>query len=361
MVQSVNRDAYRGQVHALLPAGRAWPEEAGTTLDATWCRRSRRRLSGRGSLGREPADEVRPDTTFGPAARLGAGPGPAGRLFGCRSDVTTRRASVLALLVSQPTLHPSQYIAIAARYGVVITIDELNQTRADAIPGLDTSGGKWRFVWWINIPTSADTRRFRANSRCNERLTTFERNEELECRLRKAAPAHTQLQIGYSAVTTGLRFELPVHSEFATDRLRWADTTNGLGDVSDLLATPGTEEISRLQINGNGGDGSNFIQLRTLGGAELSPAFEGYATAVTLQAEGLEDMVMAGPGSALHDSSDATEPYQWVPGDDYANGSITYIWSGGQAAGLAAWVTDFKAAYAADNSIRAVLTLYDGT
>ena len=98
-----------------------------------------------------------------------------------------------------------------------------------------------------------------------------------------------------------------------------------------------------------------------LGGAELSPAFEGYASAITLQAEGLNDMIIAGPSSALHDSSDTTEPYQFIPGDDYANGAISYVWSGGQASGLAAWVTDFLAAYAADNSIRAVLTLYDGS
>ena len=159
----------------------------------------------------------------------------------------------------------------------------------------------------------------------------------------------------------GLRFELPLHNEFASDRLRWEDTTSGLGDISSLLGTPGTEALSRFQINGNGGDGSNIAQLQTLGGAELSAAFEGYASALTVQAEGLNDMVIAGPGSALHDSSDATEPYQWVPGDDYANGSISYIWSGGQAAGLAAWVFDFLAAYAADNSVRAVLTLYDGS
>ena len=161
-------------------------------------------------------------------------------------------------------------------------------------------------------------------------MTIFERNTELECRLRKAAPAHTQLQIGYSNILPGLRFELPVHNEFATDRLRWEDTTDGLGDVSSLKATAGTEALSRFQINGNGGDGSNFVQMRMLGGAELSAAFEGYATAITLQAEGLNDMVMAGPASALHDSSDATEPYQFVPGDDYANGAISYVWSGGQ-------------------------------
>ena len=97
------------------------------------------------------------------------------------------------------------------------------------------------------------------------------------------------LVVGYvSPVLPGLRFELPIHNEFASDRLRWENTATGMGDVSGLLATAGTEALLRLQINGNGGDGSNFIQLRTLGGAELSAAFEGYATAITLQAEGLE-------------------------------------------------------------------------
>ena len=47
---------------------------------------------------------------------------------------------------------------------------------------------------------------------------------------------------------------------------------------------------------------------------------------------------------------------------DYDNGAITYLYSGNdQPAGLAAWVEDFKAAYAADNSIRATLILDDGS
>ena len=359
MVQTVDRDAYRDQLHALLPAGRAWPEEADTTLDAL----VRAMASQVSEVDRSAANlltEIRPNTTFDLLPDWERVLGLPDDCSDLGSDVTTRRASVLALLVTQPTLHPDDYVEIGERYGVTITVDDLNQTRADAVPSLDTTNGKWRFVWFIDIPASADNRTFRVNSRVNERLTTFSRNTELECRLLKAAPAHTQLQIGYSDILPGRRFTLPVHSEFATDRLRWADT-NGLGDVSSLLASSGTEALSRFQINGNGGDTSNFVQLRTLGGAELSSAFEGYASALTLQAEGLNDMVIAGPGSSLHDSPDDSEPYQWVPGDDYADGSISYIWSGGQAAGLAAWVTDFLAAYAADNTLRAVLTLYDGS
>ena len=160
----------------------------------------------------------------------------------------------------------------------------------------------------------------------------------------------------------GLRFTLPVHSEFQTDRIRWQNFTDGFADVSSLLATPGTEALSRLQIDGDGADSSNDCQLRTLGGAELNADFEGYATAITVQVEGLDDLVMAGPGSSLHDSSDSNEPYQFIPGDDYDTGAVTYTYSGNdQPAGLAAWVEDFKAAYAADNTLRAVLTLYDGS
>ena len=360
MVQSVNRDAYRDQIHALLPSGRAWPEESDTTLDAL----VRAMASQVAEVDRSASNlltDILPNTTFNllPDWERIAGLPDICSVLG--SSITIRRASLLEKLVTKPNLNVTEFERIGDTFGTTITVEELDQTRADAIVGLDTSGGKWRFVWWIGIPLSADLRYFRMTSRVNERFATFERNTELECRLENAAPAHTHLVVGYVDSLPGLRFELPLHNEFASDRLRWEDTTGGLGDISSLLGTPGTEALSRFQINGNGGDGSNIAQLQTLGGAELSAAFEGYASAITVQAEGLNDMVIAGPGSSLHDSSDASEPYQWVPGDDYANGSISYIWSGGQAAGLAAWVFDFLAAYDADNSVRAVLTLYDGS
>ena len=360
MVQAVSRDAYREQIHALLPAGRAWPEESDTTLDAL-VRAIAAQVAEIDLSDANLLNEIRPDTTFDllPEWERVAGLPDVCSVLG--STIAERRASLLEKIVTKLTLNAAEFVRIGESFGVTITVEELDQARADAISGLDTSNGKWRFVWWIGIPTNADVRRFNTLSDVNTPLLDIERNTEMECRLQNAAPAHTYLIIGYESILTGLRFELPVHSEFANDRLRWQNFTDGLGDVSSLLATAGTEALSRLQIDGDGADTSNDCQLRTLGGAEMSPAFEGYASAITVQVEGLEDLVMAGPSSALHDSSDATEPYQFVPGDDYTNGAITYTYSANdQPAGLAAWVEDFKAAYAADNSIRAVLTLYDG-
>ena len=81
MVQSVNRDAYREQIHALLPAGRAWPEEADTTLDAL----VRAMASQVAEVDRSASNlltDILPNTTFNLLARMGAGGRPAGHLFG---------------------------------------------------------------------------------------------------------------------------------------------------------------------------------------------------------------------------------------------------------------------------------------
>ena len=197
MVAAVPREAYRAQLHGLLPTGRAWPDEIDTTIDLLVDALAAQMAEiDRG--GANLLTEIRPSTTFSLLTDWERVAGLPDSCSALGSTPTIRRASLLAKLVAQPTLRPSQYIAIAARYGVTITVDELDQARADALPNLDTTTGKWRFVWWINIPLSADTRRFTTLSRVNERLTTFSRNTELECRLRKAAPAHTQVQIGYS-------------------------------------------------------------------------------------------------------------------------------------------------------------------
>ena len=68
------------------------------------------------------------------------------------------------------------------------------------VSGLDITNGKWRFVWWITIPTSADVERLNTVSNVQTPFKTVGRNSELECRLREASPAHTHLVIEYNSI-----------------------------------------------------------------------------------------------------------------------------------------------------------------
>lgn len=165
-----------------------------------------------------------------------------------------------------------------------------------------------------------------------------------------------------------LRFALPRHTTFggSTMRIRWQDTTSGLGDVSALAASTGTVHLIRLQFNANLGDADNNISLRTssaLGssgqssGPHLSSDWETAAVGLKLEVAGLGELSVAGPANSAHSETDSSEPYRWEPGDDYTNGAITYTDANGDAGELDAWTTDFAAAYANDNTLRATLAV----
>ena len=163
---------------------------------------------------------------------------------------------------------------------------------------------------------------------------------------------------------------LPAHDEPQADWIRFEDRDDGLGDVSPLRADEGSASLVRLELRGNAADSASQAVVRTVdtpdgssglgGGPELSDAWEQHGEAITIQVPGLSDLVLAGPNNANVATSDDSETYKWLPGDDYANGAITYTDTSDAAAGLAQWVADFKAAYAADNTLRATLILDDG-
>ena len=138
-------------------------------------------------------------------------------------------------------------------------------------------------------------------------------------------------------------------------RIRFQDTVNGLVDATALRTLAGDAIVTRVQINAD--QDRCFMQIvATLGDTpgdanpSLSSAWEIYIPAVTLQAAGLDDIEISGPNAPTNDSPDTSEPYSWQPGDD----NVSYV------GGLSQWVTDFKAAYAADNTLRATLVLDDG-
>ena len=165
---------------------------------------------------------------------------------------------------------------------------------------------------------------------------------------------------------------LPLHSEFQTSRIRWQDTAAGLIDVSPLRADAGTAHVVRFQLSGNGADFANVAVIRTVvlpdgssgtsGGPHLSDAAETFVSFATISVPGMTDLVLAGPNNPNVGNQDPTEPYQWRPGSDYTNGAITYnlLAAPNPSAGLAGWVGDFLTTFAADNTVRATLTLDDG-
>ena len=75
-------------------------------------------------------DEIRPNTTLDLLPdweRVAGLPDICSRLG---TTIAGRRASLLDKLVTKPTLHPSEFVRIGATFGVVIVVEELDQTRA---------------------------------------------------------------------------------------------------------------------------------------------------------------------------------------------------------------------------------------
>ena len=93
MVQSVSRDAYRDQVHALLPPGRAWPEEANTTLDSL-VRAIAAQVAETDRTASNLLTDILPSTTFNllPDWERVTGLPDVCSVLG--SDITIRRASL---------------------------------------------------------------------------------------------------------------------------------------------------------------------------------------------------------------------------------------------------------------------------
>ena len=155
---------------------------------------------------------------------------------------------------------------------------------------------------------------------------------------------------------TRLTVELPDFTEPGgrTDRIRFQDTTAGLIDATALRIITGDAIITRMQINGDQ-DRCLMQIVETLGdppgdvNPSLSGVWEQYNPAIILQATGLADLEISGPVATGSDSTDTTEPYSWLPGS-----LITYT------GGLTQWITDFKAAYAIDSTLRATMVLDDG-
>lgn len=181
---------YLAQIQALLPEGRAWPRDP----DATVTRLLAAVAGGFARLDTHAGgllDDVRPgagvhhltdwERVLGLPDACATSPG----------SLRERRGRVVEKMTSVARTVPERYVAIAAALGYEAEVIEHDQTAATALSGLDTAGGKWRYVWWLRVDTEGRTRYLDALSSAADPLRSAQSDAEVECRVRAAAPAHT--------------------------------------------------------------------------------------------------------------------------------------------------------------------------
>ena len=191
MVAAAGVDAYREQIGALLPRGRAWPRERDTTLGATTAAIAQE-LAEIDMQAVRLLDELlaarTSDLLTDWETDVGL-PDACSRLASTLSERSRRGARK----ARGATDAQSDVIrGNAAAFGVDIVVEEFDEVRAALVQtGFAQTNNRWKFIWWIEIPTSADTRYFTVSSPMDTPFSLTERNTELECRLQAAKPAHT--------------------------------------------------------------------------------------------------------------------------------------------------------------------------
>lgn len=195
--------AYREQLAALLPRGRAWPRYEDSTLMRLLHAEADElaRVDGRASDLFEEVDVRTALELLGDWERV------AGLPDACTpapDSIAERRAALLSRITGQGGQAPAYFVELAASIGYAITIDEFRPFRAGMRCGERLYDEAWAHVWRVNVqPAAIDTgtgvsvRYFRAGqSRAGERLVGYG-SLDLECLIMRARPAHTNVLFAY--------------------------------------------------------------------------------------------------------------------------------------------------------------------
>lgn len=188
---------YRDQLKALLPPGRAFPRERGSTLDDLLDAMAQElaRIDVRAD---RITTEAVPSTTSELLSDWERVAGLPDSCSGLLSDTQQgRRNDLVSKLVSRGGQSITYFEKIAAALGFTVTIEEFRPFRAGwSQAGQPLSNGDWIFTWIVRAP-SETVSHFRAGSgAAGEPLATWG-NAGLECRIRKYKPAHTHVIFAY--------------------------------------------------------------------------------------------------------------------------------------------------------------------
>lgn len=189
-------EVYKRTLLQLMPPGRAFPREDGTTLSKLalgladeLCRVDERSAD---LIAEFPLSTSELLSDWERALGLPDDCVPAG------ADEDERRASVVARLNESADNTPQGFIDIMATLGYAASVDEFDPFHVGlGAVGDGVAGDQWQFVWRLNIGTEVEADYFRAGvSRAGDRVCDFGL-ESVECLVNKLKPAHTLALFAY--------------------------------------------------------------------------------------------------------------------------------------------------------------------
>jgi uncharacterized protein YmfQ (DUF2313 family) len=192
----VSAEGYRAHLQALLPAGGAWPREAGSALTML--------LDGL-SLGLARVDsriddlvsEACPASTL---ELLDDWERVAGLPDDCAVDVvktlSQRRATLVQRLSGRGGQSREYFLAVTALLGFTCTLTEFDLHTCNSTCEAPVTDLQWRFAWQINVSSAQTVSEQTCEDTCETALASWG-NAEFECTLRRLKPAHTLLIFTY--------------------------------------------------------------------------------------------------------------------------------------------------------------------
>jgi uncharacterized protein YmfQ (DUF2313 family) len=186
---------YHQLILALLPQGKLWNVEPGSTLDQLIlaCAEELARLDQRST---ELINEVFPDTTDELMADWERVAGLPDLCSGPLATYQQRRAALVSKLISTGGSTPQYFIEVAQALGFNATIQEFSPFVAGSAAGDPLNSELWQFVWKMTS-TLSGVFDFRAGvSRAGEPLKSWG-NAILECAISAIKPAHTTCLFAY--------------------------------------------------------------------------------------------------------------------------------------------------------------------
>lgn len=190
-------ERYTQQMAQLLPPGEAWVRGRGSVLRAllSGLARGYARIHERSRALLRETDPRLAGSMLPDWERFLGLPGE------CAPEDQTlseRREAVVTKYTEIGGQSRQYFIDIADELGFAVTITEYRPFVAGSLAGESlTNTDDWIFTWDVNAPETTTTFFRAGQSAAGEPLQVWDREDRLECEIKKRRPAHTQVRFLY--------------------------------------------------------------------------------------------------------------------------------------------------------------------